>query len=71
MNRSRKRRIKLELVSSMAPLLHIYPPQGLKPLVFPAISARLKSCPDTKRVYETCSKEALWVPCLSSLTLSP
>ena len=28
-------------------------PQGLKPLVFPAFSARLKSCPDTKQVYET------------------
>jgi hypothetical protein len=35
-------------------------PQGLKPLVFRPFPARLKSCPDTKRIYETLSNYFLY-----------
>jgi hypothetical protein len=37
-------------------------PQGLKPLDFPPLLARLKSCPDTKHVFETSSSVVLSHP---------
>jgi hypothetical protein len=35
-------------------------PQGLKPRVFPAVSARLKSCPDTQPAFKK-DPGSLWI----------
>jgi hypothetical protein len=45
----------LELVSKMSFRALATIPQGLKPAVLAPFAARLKTCPDTNPVFETCS----------------